>query len=73
MQVDNTSQTHRDSTLYTDSLSPKGTWFYQAMLQLADTPSESLCVPMAHGGDPQFSFNVKMRGVEGTRGAIQYT
>ena len=37
------------------------------MLQLADTPSESLCVPMAHGGDPQFSFNVKMRGVEGTR------
>ena len=70
-QFDNTSQTHRDSTLYTDSLSPKGTWFYQAMLQLADTPSESLCVPMAHGGDPQFSFNVKMRGVEGTSGSFR--
>ena len=42
------------------------------MLQLADTPSESLCVPMAHGGDPQFSFNVKMRGVEGWSGSFRH-
>ena len=56
------------------SLSPslKGTWFYQAMVQLAETPSESLCVPTARGGDPQFSFNVKMRGVEGTSGSFRH-
>ena len=55
-------------------LSPslKETWFYQAMLQLTETPSDRLCVPMARGGDPQFSFNVKMRGVEGTSGSFRH-
>ena len=50
----------------------EGTWFYQAMLQLADEPSERLCAPTARGGDPQFSFNVKMRGVEGTSGSFRH-
>jgi hypothetical protein len=48
------------------------TWFYQAMMQLNETPSDLLCVPIAHGGDPQFSFNVKMRGVEGTSGSFRH-
>ena len=45
-----------------------------AKKQLARCPSQELCVRLASGGDPVFSFNVKLTGetVQGTSGSFRY-
>ena len=40
------------------------TQFCQAVQQLVTIPSQQLCVRLASGGDPTYSFNVKMAGEE---------
>ena len=40
------------------------TTYCQAFCQLSSIPSSQLCVRLASGGDPTFSFNVRLIGEE---------
>ncbi|KAK3084084.1 hypothetical protein FSP39_007865 [Pinctada imbricata] len=50
-----------------------GTWYCQAFRQLAAVPSRQFCVRLASGGDPTYSFNIKLTGeeVHGTSGSFR--
>ena len=49
-------------------------FFCSAMRQLAAVPSQQLCVRLAAGGDPTYSFNVHFAGeeVHGTSGSFRH-
>lgn len=44
--------------------SPMDTYLCQALKQLSNISSSQLCVPLAAGGDPTYSFNVRFIGEE---------
>ena len=44
--------------------SPMETQFCQALRQLSNITSSQLCVKLAAGGDPMYSFNVRLTGEE---------
>lgn len=50
------------------------TTYCQAFRQLSSIPSSQLCVRLASGGDPTFSFNVRLIGeeVHGTSGSFRH-
>lgn len=50
------------------------TTYCQAFCQLSSIPSSQLCVRLASGGDPTFSFNVRLVGeeVHGTSGSFRH-
>ncbi|XP_077866440.1 putative E3 ubiquitin-protein ligase HECTD4 [Saccoglossus kowalevskii] len=56
-----------------DAKDSVSTQFCQAVRQLASTPSNQFCVRIASGGDPTFSFNVRLAGeeVHGTSGSFR--
>ncbi|XP_063396384.1 probable E3 ubiquitin-protein ligase HECTD4 [Mytilus trossulus] len=49
------------------------TWYCQTFRQLSNIPSKQLCVRLASGGDPTYSFNVRLTGeeVHGTSGSFR--
>ncbi|OWF52164.1 E3 ubiquitin-protein ligase HECTD4 [Mizuhopecten yessoensis] len=49
------------------------TWLCQAFRQLSSVPSSQFCVRLASGGDPTYSFNVRLTGeeVHGTSGSFR--
>jgi E3 ubiquitin-protein ligase HECTD4 len=51
-----------------------GSTFCQALRQLNSIPSANLCVRIAAGGDPTYSFNVRLTGeeVHGTSGSFRH-
>uniref|UniRef100_A0A6Q2ZID3 HECT domain-containing protein n=1 Tax=Esox lucius TaxID=8010 RepID=A0A6Q2ZID3_ESOLU len=54
--------------------SSENTYFCQAARQLACVPSSQLCVKLASGGDPTYSFNIRFTGeeVHGTSGSFRH-
>ncbi|XP_045152627.1 probable E3 ubiquitin-protein ligase HECTD4 [Echinops telfairi] len=52
----------------------ENSYFCQAARQLASVPSSQLCVQLASGGDPTYSFNMRFTGeeVHGTSGSFRH-
>ncbi|XP_035690107.1 probable E3 ubiquitin-protein ligase HECTD4, partial [Branchiostoma floridae] len=57
-----------------EAVTAMGTQFCQAARQLSIVPSSQLCVKLASGGDPTYSFNVRFTGeeVHGTSGSFRH-
>ena len=47
-----------------DEKASLATWYCQTFRQLTNIPSKQLCVRLASGGDPTYSFNVRLTGEE---------